>query len=90
MGRDITEEDVARIKSRMQEIIDENIWFRRTECHTEEAVKIFQEQGMIDKVKLLETSDSIYTYYYNLGDTIDYYYGSLLPSTGYIDLFDVV
>lgn len=45
---------------------------------------------MNDKVKLLETSGSLYTYYYTLGDTIDYYYGNLLPSTGFIKLFDLV
>ena len=41
----------------------------------------------MDKVKLLETSGNLYSYYYTLGDTLDYYYGSLLPSTGYIHLF---
>ncbi len=45
---------------------------------------------MMDKVRLLETSGYLYTYYYTLGDTIDYYYGSLLPSTGYIRKFDIV
>ncbi len=90
IGREITDEDVSRIKAKMQEIIDENIPFRRTECHTEEAVKIFSEQGMTDKTKLLETYDAIYSYYYRLGDTADYYYSCLLPSTGYIHLFDLV
>lgn len=90
IGRDLTLEDVSAIKNRMQEIINENIFFRRTECHTTEAVRIFSERGMEDKVKLLETSGSIYTYYYTLGDTVDYYYGSLLPSTGFIKLFDIV
>ena len=55
----------------MQEIIDKNITYRRTECHTTEAVRIFNERGMTDKVKLLETSGSIYTYYYSLEDTIE-------------------
>lgn len=90
LGRPITLEDVSSIKLRMQEIIAENIPFRRTECHTEDAVRIFKERGMNDKVKLLETSGSIYTYYYTLGETVDYYYGSLLPSTGYIKIFDIV
>ena len=74
----------------MQEIIAENIPYHRIECHTAEAVRIFSEHGMNDKVKLLETSGSLYTYYYTLGDTIDYYYGNLLPSTGFIKLFDLV
>jgi Uridine kinase len=90
IGRSLTSDDVSAIKTRMQEIIDENIFFHRTECHTTDAVKIFRERGMDDKVKLLETSDSIYTYYYTLGETVDYYYGSLLPSTGFIKLFDIV
>ena len=90
IGRPIELEDVSAIKKRMQEIIAENIPFRRTECHTTEAVRVFSERGMNDKVKLLETSGSIYTYYYTLGDTIDYYYGNLLPSTGFIKLFDIV
>ena len=60
------------------------------ECHTTEAVRVFSERGMNDKVKLLESSGSIYTYYYTLGGTADYYYGNLLPSTGFIHLFDLV
>ena len=90
IGRPIELEDVAAIKKRMQEIIAENIPYHRVECHTTEAVRIFNERGMNDKVKLLETSGSLYTYYYTLGDTVDYYYGNLLPSTGYIWLFDIV
>lgn len=90
IGRPITLDDISRIKARMKEIIAENLRYLRVECHTAEAVKIFKERGMDDKVKLLETSGSLYTYYYKLGDTIDYYYGNLLPSTGHIKLFDVV
>ena len=90
IGRPIELADVTAIKQRMQEIIAQDIPFHRTECHTTEAVRIFSEQGMNDKIKLLETSGSLYTYYYTLDDTIDYYYGNLLPSTGFIYLFDLV
>ena len=90
IGRPIELDDVVRIKRRMKEIVEENIPFQRIECHTTEAVRVFSEQGMNDKVKLLETSGSLYTYYYRLGDTVDYYYGNLLPSTGYLKLFDIV
>ena len=90
IGRPIELADVTAIKQRMQEIIAQNIPFHRTECHTTEAVRIFSEQGMNDKVKLLETSGSLYTYYYTLDGTVDYYYGNLLPSTGFIYLFDLV
>ena len=90
IGRPIELEDVLAIKQRMQEIIAEDIPFHRTECHVTEAVRVFSERGMKDKVKLLESSGSLYTYYYTLGDTVDYYYGNLLPSTGFIKLFDLV
>jgi uridine kinase len=71
----------------MQEIIDLDMPFRRNEIHTEEAVRIFRERGFEDKVKLLETSESVYTDYYTLGDTVDYYYGALLPSAGYLKVW---
>nr|WP_320060012.1 nucleoside kinase [uncultured Bacteroides sp.] len=90
IGRPVTLEDVSLIKKRMHEIVDANIPFHRTECHTAEAVRIFNERGMDDKVKLLESSGSLYTYYYTLEDTIDYYYGNLVPRTGYVKLFDLV
>lgn len=90
IGREIKLEDVSRLKQRMKEIVEKDIPFQRTECHTEEAMQIFRKQGMDDKVRLLETSGSLYTYYYTLEDTVDYYYGNLLPSTGFIKQFDLI
>lgn len=90
IGRPITLEDVNRIKKRMREIVEEDIPYHRIECQTAEAVRVFGERGMKDKVRVLETSGSLYTYYYTLGDTIDYYYGNLVPSTGYLKVFDLV
>ena len=74
----------------MEEIIAENIPFHRIEEHTEDAIRLFKEKGMTDKVKLLQTTGRLYTNYYKLGNSVDYYYGSLLPSTGHIKLFDLV
>ena len=59
ISRPIELEDVTAIKKRMQEIIAEDIPYHRIECHTAEAVRIFSERGMDDKVKLLETSGSL-------------------------------
>lgn len=87
LDRPIGLDDVQRIRQRMKEIIAENIPFHRYEQHTEDVVELFRKKGMTDKVRLLETSGNLYSYYYTLGDTMDYYYGSLLPSTGYIHLF---
>ena len=90
LDRSIGLDDIHRIKKRMKEIIAEDLPFVRYEKHTTEVVELFRQKGMKDKVHLLETSGNLYSYYYTLGDTIDYYYGSLLPSTGYIHLFDLI
>ena len=83
----LSDDDVERICQRMQEIIAQDMPFRRTEATTEEAVRVFSERGFSDKVKLIETSGQIYTDYYMLGDTVDYYYGPLVPSAGYLQVW---
>lgn len=83
----ITDEDLERICQRMQEIIDLDLPFRRVESTTEEAIRVFTERGFADKVKLMETSGQIYCDYYTLGDTVDYYYGPLVPSAGYLKVW---
>ena len=86
-GAPLTDADVESICQRMHEIIDADMPFRRTEATLEEAVRVFTERGFTDKVKLLETSGQVYTYYYTLGDTVDYYYGPLVPSAGYLKVW---
>lgn len=73
-----------KLRARMAEIIAEDMQFHLNEVHNEEAIRIFKDGGMSDKVRLLETSDQIYMNYYTLGETVDYYYGRLLPSTAYL------
>ena len=85
----LTDEDVEKIKQRMHEIVDLDMPFRRTEATNEEAIRVFSERGFADKVKLLETSGHIYSDYYTLGDTVDYYYGPLVPSAGYLNVWDL-
>ena len=87
--RQVTDTDVERIRTRMQEIIALDMPFRRTEATNEEAIRVFAERGFQDKVKLLETSGQIYSDYYTLGDTVDYYYGPLLPSAGYLTVWEL-
>ena len=90
IDRTIGLDDVQRIKQKMQEIIAADIPYTRTESHTEKVVRLFEERGMPDKARLLDTYGQLYSYYYQLGDTVDCYYSSLVPSTGYIHLFDIV
>lgn len=89
MDTELSVEQVDAVRSRMQEIIAEDIPFHRVECHTSEAIEVFERLGRIDKVRLLKTYKYLYTCYYKLGDYIDHYYEGLLPSAGYIKLFEI-
>jgi len=86
-GQPLTNEDVKALQQRMQEIIDLDMPFRRTEATTDEALRVFKDRHFSDKVQLLETCGQIYSDYYTLGDTVDYYYGPLLPSAGYLKVW---
>jgi uridine kinase len=90
LGRELTLDDVQTLKRRMREIVESGAKFRRMECTTEEAVKLFRERGMDKKAKLIEGLGKLYTYYYKLEDSINYFYGPLVPSTDYLELFDLV
>jgi uridine kinase len=87
LGREITNEDIERLKSRMQEIIDSALPFETYSGQTSEVVKLFRKRNMEDKAMLLETVGKVYSTYNVLDGHIDYYYGSLLPDTGWIYLF---
>ena len=90
LGRDITADDVARIRCRMQEIIDADTPIRRRMVTAEEAIRLFSEKGDMSKVKLLKGQGKLYTVYYQIDDSIDYFYGALLTSTSEVYLFDLV
>ena len=87
LGHEITAEDVDRIRTRMQEIVDAKMPIQRYETTTEEAVKMFTELGDTQKAKLLRSSGSLYCVYYVLDDYKDYYYGSMLTNTSQLHLF---
>lgn len=88
-GSSLTEKDVEAIGTRMRELVNENIPFKRKELQIGEAIRIFKESGDLDKVKLLETCGEVYITCYSLGDVTDYYYDELVPSTGYLKTFGV-
>jgi len=88
-GQIIGKEQLDNIRNRMREIVDADIPFESIEDETTDVVKLFRKHRMEDKALLLETSDFLYAYYFKLGNYIDYYYGCIVPSTGYIQLFDI-
>mgnify|MGYP001035115548 CR=1 FL=1 len=80
---------IDSLKKRMTELVEKNLPFERKERLTKDVVKIFERQGLDDKVMLLNSLHDLYTTYYRLDNLCDSYYGQLVPSTGYINAFDL-
>ena len=86
----ITEDAIKQIKKRMEEIIADDRRFVQKTVRTVEAVNLFREHDMEDKALLLETTGLSYASYYELDGYIDYFYGCLTPSAGYVQLFNII
>jgi uridine kinase len=87
---EISQEIIDKIKNRIQEIIAANIPIFRKEIPTNQAIELFDQLGYHDKVNFLKSRLKFYTSIYRLEDQIDYFYGPLVPSTGYLGSFDLV
>lgn len=85
----MTKEMVATIKQRMQQIIAENRPIYEEEKQTKEVIQLFAERYN-NESSIFETLGNPYCRYFRMGDFIDYYTNVLLPSSGYITLFDIV
>ncbi len=82
-------EELRRIKSKMKEIIAQDIPFRKAILTEDEAEKLYAGNGQPEKIELLKTLGR-YTYsVYFLGETADSFYGPMLPSTGYLKTFEL-
>ena len=79
--------EIDALRDEMQRLVSEDIQFHRHEARTEDAIRLFTDLGQNDKVKLMETCGQLYWDYYTLGDATDYYYGRLLPSTGFLTVW---
>lgn len=85
----LTEQEVNNIKQAMQKLIDKNYPIKRIKVKRKEAIKIFQNYGMTDKVKLLQQTGFKVVTLYELDGRYDYFYGPMWESTGVIKNFDV-
>ena len=86
----LTPPDIDAIKNRMHEIVEQDLPFVREEMETEKAIEIFESQGLKEKTSLFKTRGNLYTSVYHLGDSVDYFYGFLIPSTGSLKVFDLL
>lgn len=87
MDEPITEELVKRMKHHMMGLVERDIPFERVGMLTPDAIRTFQEYGLEDKYELFKDRDRIYTSVYKLENTVNYYYGFMVPSTGYLKMF---
>ncbi len=86
----LTDEEIEKIKERMQEIIAADLHFHKVKMTASEAGKLFTENSQPDKASLLESLGKFNYSVYFLGGEADTFYGPLVPSTGYLKIFDMV
>ncbi len=81
---------IEKVKDRMGELVDMDLLVTKKSYPADEAIALFKELGMKDKVSLFRYRRSSNINVYCLGDYYDYYYGYMMPSTGYIRCFDLM
>ena len=84
-----TQAETDRLRDRMRSLVAQDLPIERRRMLTSEVRARYAEEGFADKIELLDTRPRLYSDLYILDDTVGYFYGSLAPSTGYLDLFDL-
>jgi uridine kinase len=84
-----TEKDLQIIGTRMQMIIDQDEAITKETIPVKQAVELFESQGQMDKIRLLQYKKKPEIHIYHCGGYTDYFYGYMVPSTGYLKQFDL-
>ena len=84
------EPEIDALREHMQELVKSNLPFERMEVPIQEAIEYFRSRGYEDKVRLLSYRRKNYLTLYRLGERMDYHHGYMVPSTGYLKVFDLV
>lgn len=88
-GLKLDADTIEKVKDRMGELVDMDLLVTKKAYPADEAVALFAENGMKDKVSLFRYRRSSNINVYCMGDYYDYFYGYMMPSTGYINQFDL-
>ncbi len=83
----LSEDDVENIEKRMRQLVERDIPIKKQKMPIHEAIAMFKEAGMDDKVRVLKYRKSDFLNVYEIDGTKDYFYGYMLPSTGYLKWF---
>lgn len=78
------------LKQKMQELVERKLPFMKRSYSTDEAIEIFERQGMADKVKLFRYRRTSAVNVYECDGYYDYFYGYMMPNTGYVKWFDLI
>lgn len=89
LGRKLNDDDIYAIKQKMKEIIKENYPIEKISVNKEEAIQIFESYKMNERAELLKYKEYDDVKIYKCKEHIDHFYGYMLPSTGYIKVFDL-
>src|SRR5665648_681299 len=86
----VTKEDIQKIETRMREIVKEDIPFIKHIVDKDTALDIFISAVHIYKIRILKKAGEVKRVkFYSLGDTCDFFYGMMVPSTSYIEHFEL-
>jgi len=85
----VTSNDAKKIEKRMRELVEMDIPFTKVTVSIDEARKIFMEKGRQDKLRAIENREKDYVSLYRFDDIEEYFYGYMVPSSGYLKLFAV-
>jgi len=80
----LTDDALMKIRARMDKLIEQDLPFIKEAYKTDDAIDIFEQQFMMDKVNLLKYRKVSNINLYKLEDYCDYFYGYMVPSTGYL------
>lgn len=90
MDEKLTCEHVKKIRKRMMELTEADLPITKKSYPMDEAMEMFRKYKMYDKEKLFRYRRSSFVNIYCLDGYYDYYYGYMLPSTGYLKYYDVM
>ena len=80
---------IKKVKARMDELVERDIKYKKESMPIQKAMELFKERKMTDRVNLFKYRRSSKVNIYKLEDFADYYYGYMLPSTGYVKWYDL-
>ncbi len=84
---EVTTDDAIKIERRMRELVKMDMEFTKVIVSIEEARKIFLKRGREDRYRAIENREKDYVSLYIFDDIEDYFYGYMVPSSGYLNLF---